>query len=249
MAASDLPTNSVASRRCRTGPDLMHRRILVIVVLALAAVVAVRLSALYEIPRTREVPVARLVANLERDLKADPRNIELQISLARLHGMAYALKTEVVAAHPGPVNGKSRSSVSSRSDSLQAGARAHFGGRDRRARASEEGHLALRGCVDARSEEPDRAARVRVGARSSGERTRAIGEYRRVIKEAWVTEETAFRALPETRFFTAEAAGYLIPLLEPARDADEIADLRGKEKTARRQASACHYAAGDSARR
>ena len=78
----------------------MHRRILVIVVLALAAVAAVRLSALYVIPQTREVPVARLVANLERDLKADPRNIELQINLARLHGMAYALKTEVVAAAP-----------------------------------------------------------------------------------------------------------------------------------------------------
>ena len=64
----------------------------------------------------------------------------------------------------------------------------------------------------------------------AGEKTRAIGEYRRLIKEAWVTEETAYRALPETRFFTAEAADYLIPLLDPARDDDEISDLRRKKK-------------------
>ena len=84
----------------RNGDDMRQSRRIAIAVSVLATIVTVQVSAMYFFPETREVPVARLVANLERDLKADPRNIELQINLARLHGMAYALKTEVVAAAP-----------------------------------------------------------------------------------------------------------------------------------------------------
>ena len=209
----------------------MHRRILVIVVSALAAVVAVRLSALYAIPQTREVPVARLVANLERDLKADPRNIELQINLARLHGMAYALKTEVVAAapragdreepfyglHPDLIPYKPERAAT---PAAEAAAREHL----KKSISHYEAALAL----DSRN----LLARLGYGwvLDQAGEKTRAIGEYRQVIKEAWVTEETAYRALPETRFFTAEAADYLIRLLDPARDASEISDLQVKKK-------------------
>ena len=64
----------------------------------------------------------------------------------------------------------------------------------------------------------------------AGEKTRAIAEYRQVIKQAWATEESENRMLPESRFYTAEAAGYLIPLLDPSRDADEISNLRRKKK-------------------
>jgi tetratricopeptide (TPR) repeat protein len=209
----------------------MHRLILAILVSALAAVAAARLSALYEIPRTREVPVARLVANLERDLKADPRNIELQINLARLHGMAYALKTEVVAAAPRagereePYYGLHPDLIPYKTErastpTAEAAAREHL----EKAISHYEAALGL----DPRN----LLARLGYGwvLDQAGEKTRAIGEYRRVIKEAWVTEETAYRALPETRFFTAEAAGYLIPLLGDESDATEISDLQGKKK-------------------
>ena len=64
----------------------------------------------------------------------------------------------------------------------------------------------------------------------AGEKVRAIAEYRRVIKEAWVVEESQTRGLPEQRFYTHEAASYLIALLDPTRDAAEIADLRAKQK-------------------
>ncbi len=64
----------------------------------------------------------------------------------------------------------------------------------------------------------------------AGEKVRAIAEYRRVTKEAWVVEESQTRGLPEQRFYTHEAAGYLIALLDPTRDAAEIADLRAKQK-------------------
>jgi tetratricopeptide (TPR) repeat protein len=191
----------------------------------------VRLSALYVIPQTREVPVARLVANLERDLKVDPRNIELQINLARLHGMAYALKTEVVAAaaragdREEPYYGLKPDLIPYKPErpatpAAEAAAREHL----KKSISHYEAALAL----DPRN----LLARLGYGwvLDQAGEKTRATAEYRQVIKQAWATEESATRILPESRFYTAEAAGYLIALLDPSRDADEISDLRAKKK-------------------
>jgi hypothetical protein len=53
---------------------------------------------------TQMVPVDRLVANLERDLGSNPNKAQAHINLGRLHGMAYALKTDelpAVAMTPG----------------------------------------------------------------------------------------------------------------------------------------------------
>src|SRR5262245_20496701 len=46
----------------------------------------------------RQVPVSRLLANLEGDLKSDPANADKEINLARLYGMAYALRSDRVPA-------------------------------------------------------------------------------------------------------------------------------------------------------
>ena len=54
---------------------------------------SVHLAAIYMHVETRDVPIDRLVANLERALKADPSNVDTLINLARLHAMAFALKT------------------------------------------------------------------------------------------------------------------------------------------------------------
>jgi tetratricopeptide (TPR) repeat protein len=62
----------------------------------------------------------------------------------------------------------------------------------------------------------------------AGEKARAIVEYRRVISDAWKKDVRNPVLHAGQRFFTAETAGYLIPLLDPARDAAEIADLRAK---------------------
>ena len=52
------------------------------------------LTAIYMRMETRDVPIDRLVANLERELKADPANVQTLINLARLHAMAFALKAD-----------------------------------------------------------------------------------------------------------------------------------------------------------
>ena len=56
------------------------------------------LAAIYMRMETREVPIDRLVPNLERELKADPDNSRRSINLARLHAMAYALKVDDLPA-------------------------------------------------------------------------------------------------------------------------------------------------------
>ena len=48
----------------------------------------------YEHVDIRTVPVDRLVANLEEAVKKDPKDVEALINLARVHGMAYASKSD-----------------------------------------------------------------------------------------------------------------------------------------------------------
>jgi hypothetical protein len=62
----------------------------------------------------------------------------------------------------------------------------------------------------------------------SGKKPEAIAEYRRVIEQAWAAEQKVSRARLGQRFFTEEAAGYLIPLLDPIRDKAEIDDLQSR---------------------
>ena len=56
---------------------------------AVAAILATSaVGALFVQVEVKQVPVARLLANLQGDLKSDPANPEREINLARLYGMA-----------------------------------------------------------------------------------------------------------------------------------------------------------------
>ena len=60
----------------------------------IATIVATSVAAAMFIQvEVRQVPVDRLLANLQGDLKADPANPDKEINLARLYGMAYALRS------------------------------------------------------------------------------------------------------------------------------------------------------------
>jgi hypothetical protein len=61
----------------------------------------------------------------------------------------------------------------------------------------------------------------------AGQKARAIDEYRKVVADGWIFEQKA-KVATFQRFVTSEAAGYLIPLLDPQRDEAEIRDLRAK---------------------
>src|SRR5262245_54322333 len=60
------------------------------------------LAAMFVQVDVRQVPVTRLLANLQGDLKSDPTNPDREINLARLYGMAYALRSDRVPAADRP---------------------------------------------------------------------------------------------------------------------------------------------------
>jgi hypothetical protein len=188
------------------------------------------LPAIYMRAETREVPVERLVANLERELKSDPTNVQTLINLARLHAMAWALKVdEFPAAQPKP-------------DQLELPSYPPGSGQippmvrpaptpDHAARAAHHLKEALRHYAAALKLAPDNlTARLGHGwvLQQSGDTRGAIGEYRLIVERAWPSEQKIKALMPSQRLFTHEAAGYLIPLLDASRDAAEISDLRAK---------------------
>lgn len=202
---------------------------------ALACVAAAggtTLRAIYVAQETRRVPVARLVENLERKLVEDPDNVQHHVNLGRLHGMAFALKTEEVPAvvreggveepwygyEPKliPYAGKAAPSKET-----AVAAEAHL----RKALSHYETALRL-----------DANNRLALLGRAwmlqhAGQTNEAIEGYRRVISLAWPAERDTRVLVPQQRLFTAEAIGYLIPLLNPETDKQEIADLRTKQES------------------
>jgi tetratricopeptide (TPR) repeat protein len=199
-------------------------------VAALILIAGVRLAGIYAGFESTLVPVDRLVANLERELAADPKNASTHTNLARLHGMAYALKTEEVPAggwkpedKEKPFFGPNPTLIPYRvkpapDPAAEARAKEHL------AKAIQHYEAAL--AIDPMS----LLARLGYGwmLDQAGDDARAMVEYRKVIEQAWPAEQKVKAAMPSQRFYTQEAAEYLIPLLDAKKDAAEIQDLRTK---------------------
>ena len=203
----------------------------IVIAAALALTLAAggaEIGALYVRVETQKVPVERLVRNLERQLAADPQNPRLHVSLARLHGMAWALKTDTVEAAAGrsgelePWYGYApdyvpyRRKVKRGSPEEQQAARAHLD------KALEHYEAALKVDPD------DLLANLGYGwmLEQAGETARAVERYRRVVELAWPAEQQKRVAGVGRKFVTYEAAGYLIPLLNRTSEAEEIERLR-----------------------
>ena len=179
------------------------------------------------IPQIEQVPVSRLIDNLEGALKKNPDDFEATQNLARLHGMAYALKTDTAPAdraHPerGPyLRGKAVpfSGVVKASDSEQ----------QKRADA----HLlkAKEYYEKAHKLNPD-DLRAWLGlawiTEQQGQKDNAISEYRELLKKAWNGEKEAKSLSGGTTPVTVEATQYLTPLLDAKKDSAEIAALKAR---------------------
>ena len=199
---------------------------------ALALLVAsAHLAAIYMRMETRNVPIDRLVANLERELKSDPSNVQTLINLARLHAMAFALKVDEFPAGQLKPDQPELPSYPPGSSQIPAAVRPAASA-DVAARAAQHLKDAIRHYEAALALAPDNlTARLGHGwvLQQSGDTQGAITEYRLVIAQAWPSEQKIKALMPSQRLFTQEAAGYLIPLLDTERDAAEIADLRAKQ--------------------
>ena len=188
------------------------------------------------------VPIERVTANLERQAAADPRNVDLLVNLARVHAMAFASKRDSIprsrrdAAGPwlgqGVPEYKQFDVRSTDDPQRQAAARKHLDlalQRYREALGIAPGHL---------------TAKLGLGWSliQAGERTAAIDVLREVVEAGWEVDRkprssTAGPLGPMhgQPFLTEEAIAYLVPLLDPVKDAGEIATLtRRASELARR---------------
>jgi hypothetical protein len=192
---------------------------------------SVHVTAIYMRVETREVPIDRLVANLERELEANPANVQTLINLARLHAMAFALKTDEFPAaqiKPDQAEVPAFPPGSSQVPSLVRPAPSP----EHAARAARHLKGAIRYYEAALKLSADNlTARLGHGwtLQQSGDTQGAVREYRLVVEQAWPGEQKIKALMPSQRLFTPEAAGYLIPLLDKNRNAAEISDLRAKQ--------------------
>jgi len=175
----------------------------------------------------RKVPVPRLVENIERQLREKPDNVELQLNLARLYAMAYALK---VTEHEAVVRGPERMEAwfGDFPDSMPGPTRP-APSREHQERARADLARAVKKYAEVVRLAPDNFL-ARLGhawtLQESGDKTGAIAEYRKVVELAWPidSKQQGFFNSPAT----AEASGQLLRLLDPTKDAREIASLRQK---------------------
>jgi tetratricopeptide (TPR) repeat protein len=175
------------------------------------------------------VPVDRLIGNLEQQLATDPRNADLIVNLARVHAMAFASKRDRVPSvdsggKPMPWLGQgvpayTQFPVRTTSDpAAQEAARRHLDqaiGRYREALALAPDHL---------------VAKLGLGWAlvQAGDRAGAVAVLREVVAAAWRADQKPNVPGPMhgQRFLTEEAIRYLIPLLDPVKDREEIAELK-----------------------
>src|SRR5687767_12174069 len=191
------------------------------------------LDGIYVRPELENVPVARLVANLERELTADPKNADIHLRLARLYAMAYAANAEElpVTVLAGPDKRVKQEVWFGHEPNLVP---AQIPPGTARTEASK---LYLKKSVTHYKTVVDiepTGLVARIGyawtLEQSGDRAGAVAEYRRVIEQAWPKEQNAKFAQLGQRFYTEEAARYLVPLLDPKRDAAEIASLTERQQ-------------------
>ena len=209
----------------------MRARAGVLMALALIAGAA-ELTAIFVQPEISLVPIERLVANLQRQLEADPRNVQTLINLGRLHAMAYALKVDEFQAFRGPTDtqdvpyyppdvGPVPSNV------RPAGSRAQSESAERHLKAAIGRYEAA---VAVAPNHPTAHLGLGWALQQSGNTARAMAEYRRVIELSWPKEEKIKVVMPSQTFLTQEAISYLLPLLDSSRDAAEIQDLKSKQQ-------------------
>jgi len=174
------------------------------------------------------VPVERLIKNLGALAKNDPRNVEVRFNLARAHAMAYALRTESAQVWRGrenqgvwfgynPQNVPFTVKPTGDSEKLKS-ANVHLA-------------KALERYAEVVELAPDNLAGA-IGyawcIEQSGQKRKAVRKYRNVIKAAWEKEKD-LKEVGESPV-TAEAARYLIPLLDKDKDKEEINTLQERIK-------------------
>src|SRR5262249_17952448 len=152
-------------------------------------------------------------------VKKDPKDVQALVNLARVHGMAYALKTDTAQVRKGQEDKGPWfdyepkfvpfSDVKNTDDAdKQNAAKAHL------AKAVESFTQAVKLAPE------NLPARLGYAwtLEQAGEKADAVKKYRSLIDDAWKKEKD-LKSLPlGGHAIVAEASGYLIPLLDKEKD-------------------------------
>ena len=190
------------------------------------------------------VPVDRLVANLERLTAEDPADLLLRLNLSRVHAMAFARKTDTAQVR----KGKERDGVwvgymyepepfhtqypvkAARNETAEKAARAHL----EKAIGLYREILAVAPSTPVPQERwgqrLDRVAQLGLGwcLVQAGDREAAITALRQVVESGWPADRSDLHVWQGQRSLTEEAIRYLVPLLDREKDKEEIARLRSR---------------------
>ena len=207
----------------------------ILLVLFLALFNALPSHGMYLQPELQNIPLDRLLKNLAKNLQADPTNSELLHQLARTHAMAYSSKigdadpvkiwsgwdgkkTAQLWFGPQPPQVPFATAVQSNDTEKVASAKAHL------AKAIEIYQKAL-------ASNPKNQT-MKLGLAwcqdQAGQKAAATILYREVADSSWATESKSQGGLGD--FVYVESTGYLLPLLNPSKNADEIALIKQRKE-------------------
>jgi hypothetical protein len=176
-----------------------------------------------------DIPVERLIKNLEALTKDDPKNVQVLFNLARAHAMAYALRTDTVRA---------RENAEKSGGLFGDGSAVSFtvtptDDKDKLKAAKEHLAKALEQYEEVLKLDPDHLV-ASLGyawcGEQSGQKRKAVEGYRKVIKAAWMREKDPKFGDSFWGSIAAEAAECLIPLLDKDKDRQEIKTLQAHIK-------------------
>lgn len=203
---------------------------LVIVLLLLS-----RAEGIFIRPDIEKVPVERLLANLGAKAEKEPGNAQARFNLARAHGMAFARKSPELEI----LRGKSDNGAWFGFEPAFVPFGKPDEAKDKQAAKDAEAHLRMAIAEYAKTLEiqPDNLA-AELGrawcVEQTGDKPEAVSLYRKVIDKGWAKDQRAKAAPLGGHFITAEAAGYLIPLLDKEKDAKEIDALKERVASLRK---------------
>jgi tetratricopeptide (TPR) repeat protein len=180
---------------------------------------------MYMRPQLEEVPIERLIKNLSDLAEKNPKDARIRFNLARVHAMAYALKTDKTQIEKGKEDRGAWFGFEAKHVPFSEVKQTD--NVEQLKKAKEQLELAIAAYKKAIELDPQ-SAPAQLGyawcLEQAGKKEEAIKEYRAAIELGWKTEEKSFGGLGN-RWIVTEAAGYLKPLLDPKKDKAELAQL------------------------
>ncbi|MGE5836381.1 MAG: tetratricopeptide repeat protein [Acidobacteriota bacterium] len=212
-----------------------------VAVLVALTLVGRSLGAMFVQPLLDSVPIDRLIVNLEKLSRDTPADVALRLNIARAHSMAYAYKTntaqiqrgnEKLGVWTGHEPSYTQFAVKKAADAAaEQIARGHLDqaiARYREIIALAPAGTAPQSGFPARL---DLVAQLGLGwcLTQAGERDAAIAQLRKVVETSSPLEDSRrMLVFQGQRSLTEEAIRYLVPLLDPDKDRQEITALRDR---------------------